>query len=354
MVFLQSLKLSDVKGVLLVNLGSPDSPTPKDLKPYLDEFLMDERVIDVPLWLRNIIVRGIILQTRPKKSAQAYQKIWWDEGSPLVVISERFQDKVAEKLDIPVALGMRYGSMPIKGALQELHDKGVDDVLLIPLYPHYAMSSYETVVVKTMEDQEAHFPGMRITTLPPFYRNEDYIKVLSNRIAEGLKDFDYDHILFSYHGIPERHIRKSDPTKFHCKINDQCCETNSVAHNTCYRHQCFDTTKRVIKELGLSEDEVSNSFQSRLPNDPWLKPYTDFELERFPKEGVRRLAVITPAFVSDCLETLEEIAMEGKKQFQEAGGEAYTHIPCLNDYKPWVNVMAQWIKDWETKEILPM
>ncbi len=342
-----------MKGVLLVNLGSPDSPTPKDVKPYLDEFLMDERVIDVPNWLRNIIVRGIILQTRPKKSAEAYQKIWWDEGSPLVVISERFTEKVKQQTKMPVALGMRYGSMTIKNALQELKNKGVNDVLLVPLYPQYAMSSFETVVVKAMEDKNEFFPEMKMTTLPAFYKNEDYIKVLSESIADGLKDFDYDHILFSYHGIPERHIRKSDPTKFHCKIDGNCCSTNSVAHNTCYRHQCFDTTERVKAYLGLTEDKVSLSFQSRLPNDPWLKPYTDFEFERFPKEGKKKLAVITPAFVADCLETLEEIAMEGKNQFIEAGGEKYKHIPCLNESSDWVNVMANWVNTWEESEILP-
>ncbi len=343
-----------MKGVLLVNLGSPDSPTPKDVKPYLDEFLMDERVIDVPLWLRNIIVRGIILRTRPKKSAEAYQKIWWEEGSPLVVISERFTQKVKEQIQVPVALGMRYGSMTIKKAMQELHEKGVDEVLLVPLYPHYAMSSFETVVVKAMQVKESFFPDMAITTLPAFYKNEDYIEVLSKSIAEGLKNFEYDHILFSYHGIPERHIKKSDPTKFHCKIDDSCCKTNSVAHHTCYRHQCYEMTEKVKKNLGLSNDKVSLSFQSRLPNDPWLKPYTDFEFERFPKEGIKRLAVITPAFVADCLETLEEIAMEGKHQFQQAGGEDYKHIPCLNDNQDWVDVMVKWIKDWELKEILPV
>ncbi len=343
-----------MKGVLLVNLGSPDSPTAKDVKPYLDEFLMDERVIDVPKLLRSFLVRGIILRTRPKKSAEAYSKIWWDEGSPLVVISERFTAKVKEHTAMPVALGMRYGSMTIKNALQELADKGVDDVLLVPLYPHYAMSSFETVVVKTMEVQAGNFPGLKITTLPAFYKNPDYIRVLSESIAEGLKDFDYDHILFSYHGIPERHIRKSDPTKFHCKIDGSCCNTNSVAHHTCYRHQCFDTTKKVIAHLGLDESKVSNSFQSRLPNDPWLKPYTDFEFERFPKEGKKKLAVITAAFVSDCLETLEEIAMEGKEQFTEAGGEQYKHIACLNDSDAWVEVMANWVNEWQASEALPM
>lgn len=342
-----------MKGVLLVNLGSPDSPTPKDVKPYLDEFLMDERVIDTPKWLRNIIVRGIILQTRPKKSAAAYQKIWWKEGSPLIVISERFANKVRQQSKIPVALGMRYGSITIKKALGELKNKGVKEVLLVPLYPHYAMSSYETVVVKTMEQQQKHFPDLQLTTLPAFYKNDDYIKVLSESIAAGLKDFDYDHILFSYHGIPERHIRKSDPTRFHCKIDSKCCVTNSVAHHTCYRHQCFDTTERVKAYLGLSDEKVSNSFQSRLPNDPWLKPYTDFEFERFPKVGIKKLAVITPAFVSDCLETLEEIAMEGQHQFQEAGGKDYRHIPCLNDDDAWVQVMSKWIDTWEMSGALP-
>lgn len=342
-----------MKGVLLVNLGSPDSPTAKDVKPYLDEFLMDPRVIDVPKWLRNIIVRGIILQTRPKKSAEAYQKIWWEEGSPLVVISERFSEKVKEEVKIPVALGMRYGSMTIKDGLHELHDKGVDEVFLVPLYPQYAMSSFETVVVKALEDQQQFFPNMHLTTLPAFYKNEDYIKVLTDSIAEGLKGFEYDHVLFSYHGIPERHIRKSDPTKFHCKIDDNCCTTNSVAHHSCYRHQCFKTTELVTQKLGLNKNQYSISFQSRLPNDPWLKPFTDFEFVRLAKEGKKSLAVITPAFVADCLETLEEIAMEGKHQFQEAGGETYKHIACLNDSDAWVQVMANWIDTWQTTEMLP-
>jgi len=343
-----------VKGVLLVNLGSPESPTAKDVKPYLDEFLMDERVIDVPKLLRNILVRGIILQTRPKKSAKAYAKIWWDEGSPLIVISERFANKVRQHTQMPVALGMRYGKMSIKKALQELKGKGVDEVLLVPLYPHYAMSSYETVVVKAMEEKEKHFPELKITTLPAFYKSPEYIKVLSNSISEGLEDFDYDHILFSYHGIPERHIRKSDPTKFHCKIDGSCCSINSVAHNSCYRHQVYETTELVKAELGLSEEKVSTSFQSRLAGDPWLKPYTDYEFERFPKEGKKKLAVVTAAFVSDCLETLEEIAMEGKEQFEEAGGEHYKHIPCLNDSDPWVELMAKWVNEWEASGVLPV
>jgi ferrochelatase len=259
---------------------------------------------------------------------------------------------VQAQTEIPVALGMRYGSMTIKNALQELCDKGADNILLVPLYPHYAMSSYETVVVKTMKVQQEFFPEIKITTLPAFYKNANYIKVLAERILSGLAGFRYDHILFSYHGIPERHIRKSDPTHFHCKIDSKCCDTNSVAHNTCYRHQCFDTTKRVVAHLKLPQDKVSNSFQSRLPNDPWLKPYTDFEFERLAGEGIKNLAVVTPAFVSDCLETLEEIAIEGKNQFLEAGGEDYKHIPCLNDSNEWVDVMVGWIEEWAATDAL--
>lgn len=336
-----------MKGVLLVNLGSPDSPSPKDVRKYLDEFLMDERVIDSPYLLRAFIVKGIILNTRPKKSAEAYQKIWWEEGSPLIVISERFHKKVKERVDIPVALGMRYGSMSIQKGYEALVAQGVKEVLLVPLYPHYAMSSFETVVEKALKVQKKHFPQLTTEVLPPFYNQPDYIDVMAASIKKGLEGFDYDHILFSYHGIPERHILKSDPTKSHCKIDGSCCDKPSTAHATCYRHQCFETTKEIAKKMQLKEGSYSNSFQSRLGRDPWLKPYTDFEFERLPQEeGKKNLAVITPAFVADCLETLEEIAMEGEHQFKEGGGENYKHIPCLNDDAQWVETMTKWIHNW--------
>ncbi len=293
-----------MKGILLNNLGSPDSTDTADVKKYLGEFLMDERVIDIPYWKRWLLINGIILNTRPKKSGAAYKKIWWKQGSPLVVISEMFTKKVIKKVDIPVALAMRYGSMSMEQGIKELTDQGVTEIFLAPLYPHYAMSSFETVVVKAEEILAATYPKVKLDVLPPFYNEPDYIKAMSNNIANHLKGFDYDHILFSYHGIPERHIKKSDPTNSHCKIDGSCCDRNSVAHHTCYRHQCFETTKEIVKELGLKEGTYSNSFQSRLLKDPWLKPYTDFELEKFPGLGKKKLAVITPAFVADCLETL--------------------------------------------------
>ncbi|CAA0207859.1 Ferrochelatase [Tenacibaculum maritimum] len=339
-----------MKGILLINLGSPDSTQVKDVRKYLDEFLMDERVIDIPYWKRFLLIKGIILRTRPKKSAEAYKKIWWKEGSPLVVISERFTKKVANNTEMPVALAMRYGSNNIEKGFKELVNKGVNDILIVPLYPHYAMSSTETVEVKAEEVRTKYYPHVKTKVLPSFYNHPDYIKVMSDNLKKNLEDFDYDHILFSYHGIPERHILKSDPTKQHCKIDGSCCETASVAHKTCYRHQCFETTKEIAKKLGLKESNYSNSFQSRLLKDPWLKPYTDFELERLPKEeGKKNLAVITPAFVADCLETLEEIAMEGKEEFMENGGETYKHIPCMNDNDDWVAVMNKWIDTWAAK-----
>ena len=341
-----------MKGVLLVNLGSPDSPNPKDVKTYLGEFLMDERVIDVPLWARTLLVKGIILNTRPKASAKAYQKIWWEEGSPLIVLSERLQRKIQEQTSLPISLAMRYGSMTIKQGLQELADKGVDEVYLIPLYPQFAMATTETILVLAEEIRATHFPDMRIDSLPAFYNREDYIEVLANSLSKSLEGKDHEHLLFSYHGVPERHIRKSDITKAHCKIDGSCCKTPSPAHEYCYRHQCYEVTRLVGEKLNLEEGTYSTSFQSRLGFDPWLQPYTDRTIERLGKKGIKSMAIATPAFVSDCLETLEEIAMEGEEIFHEVGGEEFTTIPCLNDDPEWVALMAKWINEWaETNTI---
>ncbi len=340
-----------MKGVLLVNLGSPDSTDSKDVKKYLDEFLMDPRVIDVPRWARTLLVRGIILNTRPKKSAAAYQKIWWKEGSPLIVISERLKQKIQKNITIPVALAMRYGSMSLKNGLKELVDKGVDDVLLIPLYPQFAMATTETIDVKVNEIRKELYPQLEIKTLAPFYDEQEYLEVLSGSISEVIKDKEFDHLLFSYHGVPERHIRKSDITKSHCKIDRQCCATPSKAHQYCYRHQCLETTKKVVEILNLQEGTYSSSFQSRLGFDPWLQPYTDRTIERMGLSGTKKLIVVTPAFVSDCLENLEEIAMEGKEIFQEVGGDEFTMIPCLNDRDDWAEVIKGWIDKWRIQDL---
>lgn len=333
-----------MKGFLLINLGSPDSTSIPDVKKYLDEFLMDKRVIGKSYWFRWFLVKIIILNTRPRKSAKAYKKIWWKEGSPLIVLSKRLFEKIKKLIKIPIALAMRYGSISIVKGLKELNDYGVNEVVVLPLYPHYAMSSYETVVEKVKKEVKLNFPSLKLKIIKPFYKNKNYIKLLSNKIKETISKIEYDHILFSYHGIPVSHLKISDPTKKHCyKIKD-CCSVSSQAHETCYKHQVLETTELVVKELNIDKNKYSNAFQSRLPNEAWLKPYTDNELERLAKKGIKNLVIVTPAFVTDCLETLEEIAMEGKEEFLEAGGENYHYVPCLNDDDDWAKLIASWAK----------
>lgn len=335
-----------MKGALLVNLGSPNSTSTKDVRNYLDEFLMDERVIDVPYLMRAFLVKGIILNTRPKKSAAAYKKIWWDEGSPLIVLSSRLHKKVNENTDIPVELAMRYGNPSMKSGIQKLAEQGVTEILLIPLYPQFAMATTETIEVLAKEIVKKQFPKIKLTMVPAFYNKPDYIEVLSKSIQNELTRLEPEHLLFSYHGVPERHIKKSDTTKSHCKIDGSCCNTPSEAHEFCYRHQCYETTKNVAAKLNLKEGSFSSSFQSRLGRDPWLQPYTDQTIDNFAKNGVKKLAVVTPAFVSDCLETLEEIGMEAKHSFIENGGETFNMIPCINDNDDWVKTLSGWINNW--------
>lgn len=340
-----------MKGVLLVNLGSPYSTETKDVRDYLGEFLMDERVIDLPKWFRSFLVKGIILKTRPKKSAKAYRKIWWKEGSPLIVLSERLQKKVQKKVSIPVALAMRYGTPSIHEGLKELADQGVTEVFLVPLYPQFAMATTETILVLAEELREKYFPQMEFTSLPAFYNHPDYIRVLGNSIQEALQGKNWEHVLFSYHGVPNRHIRKSDVTKSHCKMDGKCCFNDSPAHAYCYRHQCEMTTVKVAEYLDLKEGTFSTSFQSRVSIlGSWLKPYTDKTVEAFAQGGTKELAIATPAFVSDCLETLEEIGMEAAEDFEDKGGKHLHVIPCINDRDDWVNVLSRWIDEWALNE----
>lgn len=338
-----------MKGVLLVNLGSPEAPTPEAVKPYLDEFLMDERVIDLPYLLRAFVVRGIILRKRPAKSAAAYKKIWWADGSPLMVISKRTHKKVQERVNVPVALAMRYGNPSIESGLQELYDKGVREVLLFPLYPQFAMATTETILVLAEKIRKQKFPDMKFSQINSFYNREGYIEELAKVVKENLASYDYDHLLFSYHGVPERHIKKSDVTKSHCTIDATCCTLKSAAHEFCYRHQCYETTRQVTEMLGIPKDKYTQTFQSRLGIDKWLQPFTDDTVVELAKNGVKKIAVVTPAFVADCIETLEEIEMEAGKEFKENGGEEFKMIPCLNDRDSWMDVMARWINQWIEK-----
>ena len=325
------------QGVLLINLGSPDSPSVPSVRKYLREFLMDPRVLDAPWLVRAFVVYGCILPFRPKHSAEAYQQIWTHEGSPLVATSRNVQRKLQQQLgeNFAVELAMRYQSPSIASAIASLHIQGITDVLVIPLFPHYAMSSYETAVVCAQEHAAKQAPGMQLKITEPYYSDPRYIQALASSASDFLQR-EYDHLLFSFHGLPERHLRKADPTGSHCLGTNDCCERHNAAHRTCYRAQCFATVRAFTEEAGVPPEKVSVAFQSRLGRDPWLKPYADFEFARLAQSGVKKLLVICPAFVSDCLETLEEVAMRGRETFLQAGGGEFTLIRCLNEHPQWL------------------
>lgn len=331
------------KGILLINLGSPDSTSVSDLRKYLGEFLMDEKVIDKPWLLRAVLVKGIIVPFRAPKSAEAYKKIWTSEGSPLIVNTEKLRRALQEKIEEPVEVAMRYGNPAPEFAFDNLLKKEpeIEEVVVLPLYPHYAMSSYETAVEDVKAVYKKNKYSFKLSFVKPFYKDPDYLKALSENIKPYLNQ-PYDQILFSYHGIPERHIRKSDVTGCHCLNSENCCEVDSPAHAFCYRHQIRTTTKLVTEMLGIPSDKYSIAFQSRLGKG-WLTPFTDIRLEEMPKEGIKNLLILCPAFVSDCLETLEEIAMRGKEIFMNAGGKTFTMIPCLNTNPIWVEAIKSYV-----------
>ncbi|MBC7889293.1 MAG: ferrochelatase [Ferruginibacter sp.] len=333
-------------GIVLMNLGSPDSTAVKDVRKYLKQFLMDERVIDIPFLARYVLINGIIVPFRAPKSAEAYKTIWTKEGSPLVVFTRQLQHALQQQVHPPVEIAMRYGNPTVEAAFDNLlnHHPGLDEVLAIPLYPHYAMSSYETAVEYAKEIHAKNKYPYKLSFQPPFYNDAGYINALAENIKPYLEQ-EHDHILFSYHGVPGRHIRKSDITGGHCLQSSNCCETASPAHPHCYRHQVFTTTRLVMQQLNIPENKYSISFQSRLGKG-WLEPFTDIRLEEMPKEDIKNLLILCPAFVSDCLETLEEIDIRGKESFMQAGGETYTMIPCLNTNPLWVNVLGGWVRDF--------
>jgi len=324
--------------ILLVNLGSPASTSTGDVRAYLDEFLMDPYVLDVPLPLRALLVRGLILSTRPPKSAAAYAKIWTADGSPLVAISQRTRTALEARTQVPVGLAMRYGEPSIARGVEELFARAgeIDELVVVPLYPHYAMASTKTVEVAV----ERALLGKSVPHrfVPPFYADPAYLDALAARVR-AVRPADAQLLLFSYHGIPARHVRKMDPTGAHCLQSPECCARPSAAWATCYRHQIIATTEGVARRLGLGAAEYGFSFQSRLGGG-WLEPFTDRELTALPARGVTRLAVVCPSFVADCLETLEEMEMRGRETFIAAGGTQFTYVSCLNDDVAWIDALA--------------
>ena len=339
---------SNDRGIILMNLGSPDSTRVSDVRKYLNEFLMDERVIDVPYLWRLLLVKGIITPFRAPRSAEAYRSIWTDKGSPLIELTKQLQSALQQLISEPVEIAMRYGSPGPKKGFDRLNQRmpSLKEVILVPLYPHYAMSSYETAVEYAKKIHAEQKYPFKLSVVEPFYDNRQYIDALVESIRPHLHQ-EYDHFLFSYHGIPERHVQKTDVTGQHCLRSIDCCTSDSPAHAYCYRHQIIKTTRLVAEKLNLPKEKYSYSFQSRLGRDEWLKPYTAVRLEQMPSEGIKRLLIVCPAFVSDCLETLEEIAIEGKESFLQSGGESFTFIPCMNVNKTWVEGLKTMINQGE-------
>lgn len=304
---------------------------------------MDERVIDISHIARFCLVNFAILPFRPRKTAEAYRKIWLPGGSPLVVTSRRVTEAMRKRMEAPVALAMRYKNPSIASGVEELYAGGVREIALVPLYPHYAMSSYETVVERVREVLAKGYPDCAMRVLPPFYNDPDYIAAMVESARPYLSK-EYDHLLFSFHGLPERHMRKADPSGRYCLATPDCCERANPAHATCYRAQARATIRAFVEKAAIPEGKYSLAFQSRLGREPWLPPYTSEVLLQMPRQGIRRLLVICPAFVSDCLETLEEIGLRGRDSFIASGGTDLTLIPCLNEHPLWLNALEKMIR----------
>ncbi|SEI67502.1 ferrochelatase [Azotobacter beijerinckii] len=327
--------------LLLVNLGSPDSPEVADVRRYLDQFLMDPYVIDLPWPLRRLLV-SLILRKRPEQSAHAYASIWWPEGSPLIALSRRLQEAVqAHWHEGPVELAMRYGSLSIEAALNRLAEGGVRRVTLAPLYPQFADSTVTTVLEETRRVLRASGLELELEVLAPFYGRPEYLAALVESARPHLQQ-GFDHLLLSFHGLPERHLRKADPSGRHCLGGADCCrQAPPEVLARCYRAQCLQSAEGFARQMGLGEAQWSVSFQSRLGRAKWIGPYTEEHLDALAARGVKKLLVMCPAFVTDCIETLEEIGQRGREQFRAAGGEDLQLVPCLNDHPAWAVALAQ-------------
>jgi ferrochelatase len=341
------------KGLLLLNLGTPNSAEPSDVRRYLAEFLMDGYVIDISKVARFLLVYGIILPFRPKKSAKAYQKIWTERGSPLAFHLEDLSQKVAGRLSskgVRVVSAMRYGRPSVRSALEKFKaDPGISEITVFPMYPQYSLAASESSIQKVR--QEAARLGLhdKLRFVPPFYESVPFVNAYAKTIQDSLRDFRPDHLLFSYHGLPERHMHKANPQANpaggHCFASDGCCNEIGVNNTHCYRAQSFATTHALARAIGMPPSDFGTrygiSFQSRLGRTPWIRPYTDLVIPELAARGVKRLAVVCPSFVADCLETLEEIGIRAREDFIRAGGEELKLIPSLNSSDEWASAVCE-------------
>ncbi|MFL5752371.1 MAG: ferrochelatase [Bacteroidia bacterium] len=332
-------------GVLLINLGTPDSPSTGNVRKYLTEFLNDRRVIDISAFGRFVLVNGIIVPFRSSKSAKLYRQIWTDEGSPLLIHTKNVTAKLQAALgnDYIVEFAMRYQNPDIKSALEKLRKEKPSKIIILPLYPQYASSSTGSTLEKLFNELKEWEVIPSLNIISKFYDDENYI----NAFVEEGKKFnigEFDHVLFSYHGLPERHIKKGSAHygSDYCQLSDKCCSTINRSNQYCYRASCFYTTREIAKKLNIPVEKYTVSFQSRL-NDKWIKPYSDEVIKEKAKQGIKRMLVFSPAFVADCLETIYEIGTEYNEIFREHGGEKIELVKSLNDNEAWVETLKKMI-----------
>lgn len=336
---------SNKRGIFLIQLGTPDAPTTEACRRYLKEFLMDPWVVDIPFVFRAMLVFGIISPFRSPKTAHAYSTIWTQEGSPLRVetlkVSDLLQQQLGSKFCVKV--GMRYGNPSLQLALEEFKAEGISKVLLMPLYPQYAEATTRSSLEKVYEIAETMSFDFDFSVLKPFYKDAQYIRAAAE--ASGFSSHGpFDYALFSFHGLPTRQLVKADASKAYCTKDASCCLRGTSQNAFCYRHHSVETAKAIAQFLQIPSDRWSVSFQSRLGRADWIKPYTEEELVRLARSGVKRLAVFCPSFVSDCLETLEEIGVRGAEVFCEAGGSELVLMPSLNRHSQWIDALTDWAR----------
>lgn len=336
-----------MNGLLLMNLGTPTAPTTGAVRTYLKEFLSDPRVIDIHPIARALLLYGVILPFRPSRSAKAYAEVWTEEGSPLLVNSERLTEAVTEQMGQgwKVVLGMRYGQPAMSEALKQLVDAGVDRIAVIPMYPQYATSSTGSMLEELYRLAGTYEVPPRLTVATDFYDDPRFLEPSAKTVAERVAAFTPDHVLFSFHGLPERQIRRSTPDAQRCTLGNGCCDTIDAGNRHCYRAQSHHTARTIASAVGLTDDKWSIGFQSRLGRTPWIQPYTDELLPELAQRGIKRLLISCPSFTADCLETLEEIGIRAKEDFIAAGGEALELVPCLNDNPQWAAGVAQMARE---------
>ena len=332
-------------GVLLVNLGTPDSPSVPDVRKYLREFLMDKRVIDIPFFSRWLLVNLIIAPFRAPKSAKVYQELWEDRGSPLMFHGVDLKEKLEGQLgeEFAVALGMRYQSPSIAAAIDDLLSQNVKKIIVLPLFPQYASATTGSVFEQVMDDIKGRLVIPEIDYISQYPDDDLMIKTFAKLGKKYLDKMQYDKIVFSYHGLPERQIRKSSIDDY-CQLNEKCCASYHTKNQFCYRAQCFLTSRKLAEALLLSDDQYTVFFQSRLGKDPWIQPYAEEEIKRLAAEGIKKILIFSPAFTADCLETTIEVGDEFKELFIENGGEEWQLVESLNSDDLWVESLKNMIK----------